>query len=79
MRSNQIDRKRGSGGVLNGLYQNTQPEPTYNTKEKRNRLRMTYLDSDNVCDIMVGAYMKRMNPIRRSNLIRNRIQENIVA
>jgi hypothetical protein len=79
MRSNQVDRKRGSGGVLNGLYQNTRPEPTYYTKEKRNRLRMTYLDSDNVCDIMVGAYMKRMNPIRRSNLIRNRIQENIVA
>jgi len=79
MRSNQIDRKRGSGGVLNGLYQNTLAEPSYYTKESRNRLRMTYLDSDNVCDIMVGAYMKRMNPIRRSNLIRNRIQENIVA
>jgi len=79
MRSNQVDRKRGSGGVLNGLYQNTLPEPSYYTKESRNRLRMTYLDSDNVCDIMVGAYMKRMNPIRRNNLIRNRIQENINA
>ena len=79
MRSNQVDRKRGSGGVLNGLYQNSKPEPTYYTKEKRNRLRMSYLDSDNVCDIMVGAYMKRMKPQRRSNLIKNRIQENINA
>lgn len=79
MRSNQVDRKRGSGGVLNGLYQNSKPEPTYYTKEKRNRLRMSYLDSDNVCDIMVGAYMKRMDPMRRNRLINNRIQENINA
>ena len=79
MRSNHVDRKRGSGGVLSGLYTNSLPEPSYYSKEARNRLRMSYLDSDNKIDIEVGSWMKRMDPLRRKCLINNRIKANIEA
>lgn len=75
MRSNQIDRKRGSGGVLNGIYTNTLPEPSYYNKESRNRLQQSYLASDNKIDVELGSWMKRMNPIRRKRLVTNRLNE----
>jgi hypothetical protein len=76
MRSNQIDRKRGSGGVLNGIYTNTLPEPSYYNKESRNRLQQSYLASDNKIDIELGSWMKRMNPIRRKRLVTSRLDQN---
>ena len=77
MRSNQVDRKRGSGGVLNGLYTNSLPEPNYYDKDTARRLRMSYLDSDNKIDIELGSWMKRTDPVRRKRLVANRIKQNI--
>ena len=73
VRSNYVDRKRGSGGTLGGLYQNTLPEPTYYSKERFNRMRMSYLDSDSECFIRQGAHMFKMSKKRRDALIANRL------
>jgi hypothetical protein len=74
-RSNYVDRKRGSGGTLGGLYQNTLPEPSYYSKERRNRIRMSYLDSDSECFIRTGAHMFNMSKARREALIARRIAQ----
>ncbi len=73
MRSNHIDRRRGSRGVLNGLYETTRPEPSYRTKEARNRLMHTLLDSDNKIHIEQGARMTGLNKKRREQLIESRL------
>ena len=55
-------RPRGSVGVLAGLYENTDPEPTYRAPDRRRLILKTYLSSDNALDIEL-AYS--MIPMRR--------------
>ena len=62
LRSNQIDRKRGSGGVLNGLYENTLPEPSYRSPERRTSLLKALRSSDNELDVRLAFAMQ---PARR--------------
>lgn len=75
MRSNYIDKGRGAGGVLNGLYTNTQPEPNFRTKQQSRLLRSALLNSDNTDDIKTGTYMKTMTAKRRANLIKNKTSQ----
>lgn len=55
-------RPRGSVGVLAGLYENTDPEPSYRPPERKRLLIKTYLASDNAMDVEL-AYS--MIPLRR--------------
>lgn len=50
-------KPRGSKGVLNGLYEDTLPEPSYRTKEKRITLIKALLSSDNADDIRLAYSM----------------------
>ena len=72
MQSDHVDNLRGAEGVLNGLYTNSYPEPTYYTKDQKRRLRNTLLDSENPDDIKLATYMKPMSPARRMKLLRKR-------
>ncbi len=58
--------------MLNGLYTNSYPEPTYYTKDQKRRMRSTLLDSENPDDIKLATYMKPMSPARRMKLLRKR-------
>ena len=73
MRSDYCDRGRGSGGVLQGLYTNSYPEPNYRDRDQRRRLRFSYLDSDNSIDIEMGSWIKRMDSVRRKRLVNRRL------
>lgn len=73
MRSDYCDRKRGSGGVLQGLYTNSYPEPNYRDRDQRRRVRFSYLDSDNSIDIEMGSWIKRMDPVRRKRLVSRKL------
>ena len=57
-------RPRGSIGVLAGVYDNTDPEPSYRSPERKRLLIKTYLASDNAQDIEL-AYS--MTPMRRKD------------
>jgi len=50
---------RGSPGVLNGVYNNTLPEPNYRTPKGRANLLKSLLKSDNVLDIELAKGMNR--------------------
>ena len=78
MQSNYIDKQRGSGGVLNGLYTNTLPEPYYYTKQQRRILRRTMLASDNYNEIKLGTMMKarHMKAGSRNRLVNTLVQMN---
>lgn len=71
MKSDYIDRGRGSEGVLNGLYTNTRPEPAYYTKQQRRVLRNTMLQSDNRSEVKLGTYMRqrKMSKDARNRLV----------
>lgn len=56
MRSSR-GKPRGSKGVLNGLYEDSLPEPTYRTKDKRITLIKALLSSDNASDIRLAYSM----------------------
>ena len=58
--------------MLNGLYTNSYPEPTYYTKDQRRRIRKTMLDSDNIDDVKLATYMTPMSPARRMKVLRKR-------
>lgn len=73
MRSDYCDRGRGSGGVLQGLYTNSYPEPNYRDRDQRRRLRFSYLESDNSIDIEMASWMKRMDPVRRKRLVQRKL------
>ena len=75
MQSNFVDRGRGAEGVLNGLYTNSYPEPTFRTKDQKRLLRSTLLASDNIDDVKLATYMTPMSHTRRKNLLRKRIQK----
>ena len=57
-------RPRGAVGVLAGIYENTDPEPSYRSPERKRLLIKTYLNSDNAQDIEL-AYS--MTPMRRKD------------
>tara|TARA_R100000278_G_scaffold17602_4_gene17673 strand:+ start:7703 stop:8647 length:945 start_codon:yes stop_codon:yes gene_type:complete len=78
MQSNYIDKQRGSGGVLNGLYTNTLPEPNYYTKQQRRILRRTMLASDNYGEVKLGTMMKarKMRAGSRNRLVNTLVQMN---
>lgn len=50
-------KPRGSKGVLNGLYEDTLPEPSYRPKDKRITLIKTMLSSDNADEIRLAYSM----------------------
>lgn len=59
---------RGSRGVLNGVYSNTNPEPAYRTPQGRYRLNKALLNSDNLIDVQIARYMSRsytFDPVKR--------------
>ena len=55
-------RPRGSGGVLNGLYEDTLPEPSYRSPERRTSLLKALRSSDNELDVRMAFAMQ---PARR--------------
>ena len=55
-------RPRGSGGVLNGLYEDTLPEPSYSSPERKRNIRKALLESDNELDVRLAFAMQ---PARR--------------
>ena len=70
MKSNYQDRKRGSGGVLNGLYTESRPEPSYRTAAKKRTLRKTLFNSEREADALLGVYVTvSNNPESRKRLI----------
>lgn len=72
MASDLQDRGRGAEGVLNGLYTNSYPEPTFYTKDQKRRLRTTLLDSENLDDVKLATYMKPMSHARRTQILSRR-------
>jgi hypothetical protein len=50
-------KPRGSKGVLNGLYEDSLPEPSYRPKDKRITLIKTMLSSNNADDIRLAYSM----------------------
>lgn len=55
-------RPRGSGGVLSGLYEDTLPEPSYRSPDRKRSLRNALLESDNELDVRLAFAMQ---PARR--------------
>ncbi len=51
-------KPRGNIGLLNGLYQQSLPEPAYRSKEARRRLFKTLLDSGSIYDIESACGMR---------------------
>ncbi|MAL77506.1 MAG: hypothetical protein CMN55_00055 [Sneathiella sp.] len=51
-------KPRGNIGLLNGLYQQSLPEPAYRTKEARRRLFKTLLESGSIYDIESACGMR---------------------
>ena len=75
MKSDYIDKGRGSEGVLNGLYTNTRAEPSYYTKQQRRILRNTMLRSTNPDEVKLATFM---SPRKMSKDARNRLVYKIV-
>lgn len=71
MNSDYIDKGRGSEGVLNGLYTNTRPEPSYRTREQRQRLIKTLLNSGNGYDVETACLMMNMPKRTREVMIKS--------
>jgi hypothetical protein len=58
MKSDYQDRKRGSGGVLSGLYTESLPEPSYRTADQKRTLRKTLINSEREADALLGVYVQ---------------------
>jgi hypothetical protein len=71
MKSNFVDRGRGSIGTLGGLYQDTSPEPAYYTKQQRRVMRNTMLQSTNRDEVKLATYMssRKMTSDKRNKLV----------
>ena len=60
-------KPRGNIGLLNGLYQQSLPEPAYRTKQARNRLYKTLLESGSIYDIESACGMRGYKePVKRA-------------
>jgi len=75
MKSDYQDRRRGSGGVLSGLYTETLPEPAYRTADQKRTLRKTLFNSEREADALLGVYVHVGSNAEARNRLKQRIKQ----
>lgn len=85
MKSNRQSRTRGAEGVLNGLYNNSYAEPTWQRKDQRKSMLKQLKSSDNPDDIMmlfsltVQPNLKKKPNFQKLVNRRKRVREGLIA